>query len=94
MVTVYDQATEKTLRQPKTEPVLVNDTYNGKRYEKEPDDSDFEFHCSEIDRMMCESMEQITQTVPIETEYAVASCWSKSAKLLKDNRGRIKVWAP
>lgn len=47
-----------------------------------------------IDLICCRAMEQITGTVPIETEYAVATCWSKQAELVRDEHGRIQVWRP
>ena len=58
------------------------------------EDSDYEEHCSRIDRIVCESMEQVTTTVPIEAEYAVSRCWSKSAKLCRTREGVITPWEP
>lgn len=40
--TVMDSALGKAITQWKTKPVLISYTYNGKRYEKEPDDKDLE----------------------------------------------------
>ena len=58
------------------------------------EDSNFEEHTRNIDRIMCDAMRKVTGTVPVETEYAVASCWSKSAELVRDDAGNIQIWRP
>lgn len=40
--TAYDAALSKTVKMAKQEPVLINYTYNGKRYERVPDKSDLD----------------------------------------------------
>ena len=42
MVTVFDQALNKSTMQQKNVPVLINYEYQGKRYEKSPDQSDYD----------------------------------------------------
>jgi DNA modification methylase len=53
---VYDELTKQTLTVVKEEPVLINYTYNGKKYEKEPDESDLKI------------LKRITET-PISTWF-------------------------
>ena len=59
-----------------------------------PVDADFESECKLVDEILCRAMERLTDKVPIETEYAIASCWSKAAELIRDDNGRIQVWRP
>lgn len=58
------------------------------------EDAGFEKESQRIDRILVRNMELVTKTVPIETEYAIASCWSKAAKLVRDKAGRIVAWTP
>jgi hypothetical protein len=59
-----------------------------------PEDSDLNLAAQRVDGICCDSMQQLTGTVPIECEYTVASCWSKRAELLYDDGGKIQIWKP
>jgi hypothetical protein len=41
-ITEFDQDLNKSIRRAKTIPVLINYTYNGRRYNKKPDTTDHE----------------------------------------------------
>lgn len=47
-----------------------------------------------INQICCESMQQVTGSIPVKCEYAITSCWSKNAELVRDQDGNIEVWEP
>lgn len=57
-------------------------------------DQDLDKAARQVDAICCESMEELTGTVPVCCQYAIANCWSKRAELVKDQLGNIKVWQP
>lgn len=59
-----------------------------------PESGDLDLAAQRVNKICCDSMQQLTGTVPIECEYAVATCWSKRAELLYDDAGKIRVWKP
>jgi DNA polymerase I-like protein with 3'-5' exonuclease and polymerase domains len=59
-----------------------------------PEGADFDREAERINAICCDSMQSVTGGVPIACEYAVASCWSKRAELIRDDHGRIAVWRP
>ena len=47
-----------------------------------------------IDRILCESMAQLTGTIPIACEYALSDRWYKAAEAVFDDQGRLCRWTP
>ncbi|HBH29826.1 MAG: DNA methylase [Desulfofustis sp. PB-SRB1] len=60
MTTVYDSALKQTLSVAKQEPVLINYTFNRKRFEKEPDEADAET-LSKVDKIPFDQWFPITR---------------------------------
>lgn len=50
--------------------------------------------CERVNWICVDEMESVCEGVPVECEYSVASCWSKNAELIKDEKGQIQVWRP
>jgi DNA polymerase I-like protein with 3'-5' exonuclease and polymerase domains len=49
--------------------------------------------CEKIKEIVCNAMAQVTNTVPIDAEYSVSTCWSKSAeRIVKDDK--VYAWTP
>jgi len=59
-----------------------------------PEEEDPTEAAKKIDRILCEAMEQLTGSVPIACEYALADRWYKGAEAVFDDRGRLKRWFP
>jgi hypothetical protein len=49
---------------------------------------------SRVDRILCESMEQLTGSVPISCEYALSNRWFKAAEAVFDESGKLCLWNP
>jgi hypothetical protein len=49
--------------------------------------------CEQVKRHVCEPMAQVTLTVPIDAEYTLSTCWSKNARLLRDD-SKVYPWQP
>src|SRR5262249_53454326 len=47
--------------------------------------------CEKVKRIVCESMAQVTGTVPIDAEYTVSRCLSKEAKLVVEG-DKVFAW--
>ncbi len=47
-----------------------------------------------IDRVLCDSMQQLTGSIPIACEYALSDRWYKQAEAVFDNQGRLSLWTP
>ena len=59
-----------------------------------PVDSDHTQAAKRVDRILCESMEQLTGTIPIVTEFALSDRWYKAAEAVFDDQGRLQLWRP
>ena len=59
-----------------------------------PEQEDYRQDAKQIDHICCQAMQQVTGTVPIECEYALAYWWSKEAAAVWDEQGRLVVWQP
>jgi hypothetical protein len=59
-----------------------------------PVDSDHTQAAKRVDRILCESMEQLTGTIPIATEFALSDRWYKAAEAVFDDQGRLQLWRP
>jgi DNA polymerase I-like protein with 3'-5' exonuclease and polymerase domains len=59
-----------------------------------PKRCDLEVTANEIDRILCESMEEFTGNVPVTCEFALSDRWSKQAEAVFDESGRLQVWSP
>lgn len=51
-------------------------------------------HAEVIRHLMISGMRQVVPDVRIGVEYAVTRCWSKDAKIVRDESGRIRPWEP
>ena len=47
-----------------------------------------------IDVILCGSMEQLTGSIPIACEYALADRWYKQAEAVFDSKGELTLWNP
>jgi DNA polymerase I-like protein with 3'-5' exonuclease and polymerase domains len=47
-----------------------------------------------IDRILCESMQQLTGSIPIACEYALSDRWYKQAEAVFDDQERLCLWKP
>lgn len=47
-----------------------------------------------IDRILCESMQKLTGSIPIACEYALSDRWYKQAEAVFDDQGRLCLWNP
>jgi hypothetical protein len=59
-----------------------------------PVESDLTASALRVDRILCESMEQLTGSVPIACEYALSDRWYKAAEAVFDENGRLCLWSP
>ena len=59
-----------------------------------PINSDHTEAASRIDRILCESMEELTGSVPISCEYALSDRWYKAAEAVFDEEGKLQQWKP
>jgi DNA polymerase I-like protein with 3'-5' exonuclease and polymerase domains len=59
-----------------------------------PIDSDHTTAASRIDRILCESMEQLTGSVPVACEYSLSNRWYKASEAVFDENGKLCVWSP
>jgi len=59
-----------------------------------PVDSDHTEEASRIDRILCESMERLSGSVPISCEYALSERWYKEAEAVFDDRKKLRLWKP
>jgi len=59
-----------------------------------PIDSDHTEDAKRIDAILCESMSQLTGTIPIATEFALSDRWYKAAEAVFDDQGRLCRWSP
>ena len=46
----------------------------------------------DIERICCETMQQLTGSVPIETEFALCKRWLKGAEAVYDEAGNLLEW--
>jgi len=58
------------------------------------EDSDWAYEVDLINKIVCESMQTLTGTIPINCEYCLSEIWSKQAKAIFDSEGNIQVWRP
>ena len=60
-----------------------------------PVEADHAREARRIEQIVCDAMSQvIDHTVPVSAEYALSTCWSKEAKCLIDDQGRLLPWSP
>lgn len=59
-----------------------------------PIDCDPTEQAQRINRILCESMEQLTGSVPIACEYALSDRWYKQAEAVFDSSGGLQKWNP
>ena len=59
-----------------------------------PVDSDHTEEASRIDRILCDSMKQLSGTVPISCEYALSDRWYKEAEAVFDDKKKLRLWKP
>jgi DNA polymerase I-like protein with 3'-5' exonuclease and polymerase domains len=45
-----------------------------------------------IDRILCDSMQQLTGSIPIACEYALSDRWYKQAEAVFDDNGKLQLW--
>jgi len=58
------------------------------------EDSDWDYEVKMINQIVCESMQELTGTIPIICEYSLSTVWSKQAKIIYDSQGKIQAWRP
>jgi len=56
------------------------------------EDSDWSDEIRLINNIVCESMQELTGTIPITCEYSLSRVWSKEAKAVYDGKGKIQIW--
>ena len=59
-----------------------------------PLEADHAAEARRIDRMMCQAMQELTGTVPIECEHALMERWYKQAEAVYDAEGKLVPWRP
>lgn len=59
-----------------------------------PENSDIHSEAILIDKVMCESMQQVTPSIPIKCEYAASRRWCKGAVPIFDEAGKLQIWEP
>jgi len=60
-----------------------------------PSDSDANTEAARIEEIVCSSMRQVLGTdLPVKAEYALATCWSKSAHAVYGQDGVLLPWQP
>lgn len=59
-----------------------------------PRSADHTEEAKRIDRILCESMQQLTGSIPIACEYALSDRWYKQAEAVFDDQGRLCLWKP
>lgn len=59
-----------------------------------PIDADHTEEAKRIDSILCESMAQLTGTIPVACEYALCDRWYKAAEAVFDDQGRLCRWNP
>ena len=59
-----------------------------------PEGSNYTAAAQQVDQILCQSMQQLTGTVPIETDYQLGYRWSKKAQRVVDDHERLLVWEP
>ena len=47
-----------------------------------------------IDRILCETMEELTGSIPIACEFALSDRWYKSAEAVFNSSGELQKWNP
>jgi hypothetical protein len=57
-----------------------------------PEGADHAAEARSIEKILVREMEKLTGDVPISCEYSLARRWSKQARSIFDNRGRLIVW--
>lgn len=59
-----------------------------------PVDSDPTEEASRVARILCESMERLSGSVPISCEYALSERWYKEAEAVFDDKKKLRLWKP
>lgn len=59
-----------------------------------PRSANFTEEAKRIDLILCESMQQLTGSIPIACEYALSERWYKQAEAVFDDQGRLCLWKP
>lgn len=58
------------------------------------EDSDWTAEAKMVERIVCESMQELNGTIPIGCSYSLSRFWSKEAAAVFDERGQLCVWEP
>jgi DNA polymerase I-like protein with 3'-5' exonuclease and polymerase domains len=56
------------------------------------DDADHAAEAKRVEQIMNSSMESVTGNVPVACEYVLCRRWSKNAKTVFDQSGRLAPW--
>ena len=59
-----------------------------------PIGSDHAAAAKRIDRILCETMEELTGSIPIACEYALSDPWYKAAEAVFNEKGQRQLWKP
>jgi DNA polymerase I-like protein with 3'-5' exonuclease and polymerase domains len=59
-----------------------------------PIDADHTEQARRIDRILCETMEELTGSVPVACEFALSDRWYKAAEAVFDAKGKLQRWKP
>ena len=59
-----------------------------------PVQADYTDEISRIDKIMCDAMKEVTGSVPVQCEAVLTTRWSKDAKPVHDDQGRLIPWQP
>ncbi|MEQ1825769.1 MAG: hypothetical protein ABL921_07470 [Pirellula sp.] len=57
-----------------------------------PIDADHTEAAKRIDRILCETMEELTGSIPITCEFALSDRWYKAAEAVLDAKGKLPRW--
>jgi DNA polymerase I-like protein with 3'-5' exonuclease and polymerase domains len=58
------------------------------------EDSDWDKEVALIKTIVCNSMQDLTGTIPISCEYSISRVWSKDAKAVYNSQGKLDIWTP
>jgi hypothetical protein len=59
-----------------------------------PIDADHTEAAKRIDRILCETMEELTGSIPVACEFALSDRWYKAAEAVFDAKGKLQRWKP
>lgn len=59
-----------------------------------PADSDHTEQAKRINSILCETMQELTGSIPIACEFALSNRWFKAAEAVFDGSGKLQLWNP